>query len=94
MPIACQDTAARVDGVCTVEEALDFAEWLRGNREVTVDLSTCSHLHSALLQCLMAFRPPMSAPPPDEFLAGCLDLLPRATPPVRKRKTKTRVTEQ
>ena len=88
MPILYEDRTARFDGICTVEEALDFAEFLRAPAPAQVDLSTCQHLHSALLQCLLAFRPVLKAPPADSFLAGCLTLLPRPAP--RKRAPKKR----
>ena len=54
---------------CTVEEALDLLEFLRGKRAPKVVLTRCAGLHAALLQVLAAARPAAIAPPADPALA-------------------------
>lgn len=59
---------ARFDGVCAVDEALPFAEWLEAAPAPRVDLGGCTELHTALLQLLLAARPAVAVPPEDAFL--------------------------
>lgn len=69
MPIRYDRTVAHFEGACLPEEALELIEWLRGQKAPKVDLRACAHLHTALLQVLLAVRPKMVAPPDDPFLA-------------------------
>ena len=87
MPIAYAKSVARFEGECTVEEALDLAEWLRAGPRRKVDLAACTHLHAALLQTLLALRPKVAAP----FAAGPLarwiqPLLPEAASSARRKQ--------
>ncbi|MFV8833645.1 hypothetical protein [Aquisalimonas sp.] len=69
MPIDYRKTVARLEGTCTVEEAEELLQWLQANPQGKVNLKECGHLHAAVLQVLMAVRPPLSAEPSDPFLA-------------------------
>jgi hypothetical protein len=53
----------------TVEDAEPLATWLRDHHDGRVDLSGCTHLHTAALQALLSGRPTITAPPADEFLS-------------------------
>ena len=65
---------ARVSGSCPVTDALDFSEWLAdASSERLVDLEEATHLHLAVYQCLRKYKPTISSPPKDEFLAGLID---------------------
>lgn len=79
MPIVYDSAQARIEGAAMVEEALDFALWLSATEAAQVDLGAAGPIHSAVLQCLLAARPRLTHPPPDEFLAACLAALPRAS---------------
>lgn len=68
MPLDLSGNVARFADVCTVEEALDLLEWARQNTPPRVDLGACTHLHTALLQVLMASDARIVAPPEDPFL--------------------------
>lgn len=91
MPIAYARNVARFEGECTVEEALDLAEWLRGpGRRKKVDLAACTHLHAALLQTLLALRPAVAAPFADPALGRWIQpLLPPVEPPAKAKARPT-----
>ncbi|WP_029006969.1 hypothetical protein [Azospirillum halopraeferens] len=69
MPIRFDGTTARFEGDCTVEEALPLAEWLTATPDGLLDLGTCTALHTAVLQVLMAAGRPVTTTPADPFLA-------------------------
>lgn len=70
MTIRFDKGTAVVEGVCGPEEALELLEWLRGRKTPRVNLKACDHLHTAVLQILLAVRPKLTAPPDDPFLAA------------------------
>ena len=57
---------------CVAEDADALLDWLRFTVDPLVDLGSCSHLHTAVLQLLMAARVRTRALPPDPVLADCL----------------------
>jgi hypothetical protein len=61
-----------IEGECGVEEALALVELLAGPAPLTVDLTRCTHLHTALVQVLAAGTRRRIMPPQDEFLARWL----------------------
>jgi len=63
MPIEFSDERAVLTGVCAVEEAESLLSWVLQHPGAPVDAAACEHLHSAVLQVLMARRPPISALP-------------------------------
>ena len=73
MPIVLTETSAQFEDVCTVEDAMEFIEYLRKNESAKVDLSACTYLHTALLQLLRLARPHITAAPTDPFLARWAD---------------------
>jgi hypothetical protein len=96
MAIRYEGDLARLDATCTVEEALELADWLRAQADPRVDLASCAHLHTAVLQTLLALRPRIAGPPADPFLARWVAPLlapaPAEAPPAggrsRRRKNK------
>jgi hypothetical protein len=54
--------------VCGAEEALEFVDLLLKAERPTINLSRCTHLHAALLQTVIAFKPAVSAQPTEPFL--------------------------
>lgn len=68
MPIRFEGRTARFDGACAVDEAMPLAEWLEGTEAPRIDLASCTALHTALLQVLLAARPALAAEPEDAFL--------------------------
>ncbi|PWJ55694.1 hypothetical protein SAMN06264364_10257 [Quadrisphaera granulorum] len=68
MPLTTADRTAVLTGAVTVEDAESLAAWLRGTVEPQVDLSGCEHLHTAVLQAVMAAGAAVVAEPTDPFL--------------------------
>ncbi|MEY4194097.1 MAG: hypothetical protein RLZZ226_465 [Pseudomonadota bacterium] len=54
MTIEYRDNTASLSGFISVEDAESLMEWLRSHPDGRLDLSACSHLHTACLQVLMA----------------------------------------
>ena len=72
MAIEYKKNLAVFSDVASVEEAEALLEWLQKKPAARVDLSACTHLHSANLQVLMAAKPVVSAWPVDTGLATWL----------------------
>ncbi|GAA4656996.1 hypothetical protein [Kineococcus glutinatus] len=76
MPLQLGRRTAVLTGALVVEDAEPLATWLRATGEARVDLADCEHLHTAVLQALLAARVKVGAPPADAFLrAWVLPLL-------------------
>ncbi|CAK0776181.1 Transcriptional regulator [Azospirillaceae bacterium] len=69
MPIRYEASTAYLEGVCTVEEAMDIQDWLRKTDSPEIDLADCTHFHTAIFQVLSAARPRIASRPKDVFLA-------------------------
>ncbi len=69
MPLVFTESRVRFEAVCTVEDALPLLEFLKVSAAPEIDLSACTHLHTALLQLLLAARPRLASPPADPTLA-------------------------
>jgi len=54
MTLLFDEDTVQIDGVCGVEEALPLLEFLQHRGAARIDMRSCSHLHSAALQVLMA----------------------------------------
>jgi hypothetical protein len=57
-----------LEGACPVDEAEPLLELLLANPGAPVDWSACGHLHTAVVQVLLAARPPMEGEPAPPFL--------------------------
>ena len=73
MPISYKKTVAVLEGVCTVEEAETLWEWLRNNPGGKINLKACEHIHTSILQVLMASGAKISALPADPWLTGLVE---------------------
>lgn len=75
MPISLDSSAAspviRVSGITPPDEGDELLAMLRENPGVPVDLSGLEHLHTALLQMLLAAKIQVSAWPEDDFWKLC-----------------------
>ncbi len=72
MPITMTDNVAIFEGTCAVEDAEPLFEWLRLTAAPQVDLSRCDHVHTSVLQTLLALRPVIVAASPDALLVRLL----------------------
>lgn len=76
MPLSLDNSGAtpviRIYGVTPPEEGDELLTLLRENSGAAVDLSELEHLHTALLQILVAAKMPVIDWPADEFWRRCL----------------------
>lgn len=72
MAIDYRNECAVFSDVVGVEEADGLLEWLEINPGKPVVLEKCQHLHTAILQVLMMFKPPVSVFPANEELCSWL----------------------
>ena len=68
MPVTFKKTVAIFEGDCVIEEAESLLEWLQGAHRRKIKLGPCRHMHTALLQLLMAYRPRIATWPTDPEL--------------------------
>lgn len=61
-----------ISGVIGVEEAEELCQLLAENPGAPLNLAECQHLHTAVLQVLMAARCTVAAPPQDPLLRGLI----------------------
>lgn len=78
MPFKFSRNQATAGETCSVEDALPLLEFLQSHPRARIDLGGCVHLHTAVLQVLLAARPQMTARPRDALMA---DVLARALGP-------------
>jgi anti-anti-sigma regulatory factor len=57
-----------LEGACRVEDAEPLLGWLQADKDIVVDLTDAEHLHTAVLQVLMALRPALKGTPKDAFI--------------------------
>jgi len=72
MPFQFAKNMVTAEESCTVEDALPLLEFLQSHRGAKVDLGPCTHLHTAVLQVLLAAKPKITALPREAFLARWL----------------------
>lgn len=68
MPIESRKSLATCSGVCSVEEAETLLGWLQDHPKGKLSLKSCEHLHTAVLQVLIAAGRPLKHLPDDAFL--------------------------
>lgn len=72
MPIHYMATTTFCEGVCGVEEAEGLLAFLLERCVALVDLGKAEHLHTAIVQVLLASNAFIIAPPRDPFLREIL----------------------
>lgn len=72
MSIDYTDDLAVFSDCISVEDAEGLLSWLQNHPRGRLDLTACTHLHTANLQILMAARPDIVAWPQDTDLATWL----------------------
>lgn len=63
---------ACLEDIVTVEEAEALQTWLKAQAKPAVNLSKSRHLHAAVVQVLLAWRPALVGPVPDPWLDHAL----------------------
>lgn len=90
MPIHFMRNVACCKELCTVEEAEPLLQWLQGQPRGKVSLKDCTHLHTAVLQVLLAAGVTVTLPPENPELARWLmPALRRARRPSRPAETES-----
>jgi hypothetical protein len=74
MSIKDEGGRIRLEGVCRVEEAEPLAALLQAGLR-PVDLGECREAHTAVLQVLLAFRPPIEGAPSAPVLRALVQSL-------------------
>jgi hypothetical protein len=72
MSVALDEDIIRLSGACRVEDAETLLVVLQFNPGRRVDISDVTHLHAAVVQVLLAFRPKLSGVSPDLFVENWL----------------------
>ena len=77
MPISLDSSGdspvIRISGVTPPDEGDELLALLQEHPAVAVDLAELEHMHTALLQMLIAAKVPVVAWPVDEFWRKCLE---------------------
>jgi hypothetical protein len=73
MPIEYKKNQVLFRDIVVVDDAEGLLEWLQNKPNATVHLGTCTHLHPANLQVLMAARARVTVWPEDVSLRGWLE---------------------
>ena len=63
---------AALEGHVAVDDAEALAQWLQKQSAPAVHLGKCDNVHGSVLQVLLAWRPKVTVPPADPWLAGQL----------------------
>jgi hypothetical protein len=70
LPLELHEQSATLTGVINVDDIEPLVAWLRTATKPRINLRNCNHLHTGVVQALLLFRPRVSAPPTDTFLAA------------------------
>jgi hypothetical protein len=72
MSLRLDGSTIRLEGECRVEDAEPLLAFLHDGDGRRVDLTAAGPLHAAVVQVLLALRPPLDGPPGDPFTARWL----------------------
>ncbi len=67
MAIEYQGDTAIFTGICTIEEGEGFFEWIREQESPSVKFRDIEHIHTAILQTLLYFKPSIEGIDEDPF---------------------------
>lgn len=73
MPIEFKKNQALLRDIVSVEDAEGLLDWLQNKPSAKIDLATCTHLHPANLQVLMAAKCRVSTWPTDPGLRAWIE---------------------
>lgn len=77
MPILIDRERVTLEGACAVEEALPLLEALQAEPQREICMARATHVHTAVLQVLMAAQAKITTPPEEAFLSRALEPLMR-----------------
>jgi hypothetical protein len=73
MAIEYKKNQAKFIDVVSIDETEALVEWLQSKNNIKIDLASCSHLHSAILQVLIAVQVRIAVWPRDANLRAWLE---------------------
>jgi hypothetical protein len=79
MTVTADGATITLQGNCGIDDAETLLGFLQAQPAPMVDLTNATHLHGAVLQLLLAFRPPLSGQATDMFTRTWLIPLVRGT---------------
>ena len=68
MTVTWRDDVVYLEHQCRVEDAEPLFGLLQGKPGAAVDLTKAQHLHTAVIQVLLAFRPPIAGHAEETFI--------------------------
>ena len=68
MTVVIEKDRILIQGICGADDVEVLMSALRAHGSSIVDLSEADHLHTAILQVLLAFRPSITGTPRDTFI--------------------------
>ncbi len=71
MPMNIRENVIHLNGLCAIEETEALHEALRGIERPIFDLAEAAHLHTAIVQLIMASGAMVRGLRPDLVLAAC-----------------------
>ncbi len=74
MAIRYDKDVAFFEDICTVEEAEEFVVWIKEQKEPKLNLESLEHMHTALFQTILFFKPEILKLPNDNFFQDILCL--------------------
>lgn len=77
MPLELDGDRAVLTAFVGIEEIDPLLAWLGTTPAPSMDLARCEHLHTAVLQALLAAGARVAASPADPFLASLLEMIDR-----------------
>lgn len=72
MSVVQDGAVIRLEGTCRVEDAETLTALLQRAPGSAVDLTQCLGLHTAVIQAILVFAPPLTGTPADPFLRELL----------------------
>ena len=72
MSIILKKQVAVLEGECTIEESEVLLQWFIDTPSGKINAKTLTHLHTAVLQIIMAAQPKITVLPNDPALANML----------------------
>jgi hypothetical protein len=75
MSVDLDGDVIRLSGACGVQDAEALLALVQFDRQRSVDISDATYLHAALVQVLLAFKPPVSGSSADPFITAWLAVI-------------------
>ncbi|BAU22811.1 hypothetical protein THC_0415 [Caldimicrobium thiodismutans] len=68
MPLQIKNRIVKFIDIVTIEDTETLFNWFLEKKQGKIDMSKCRHIHTAILQLLMIFKPKIEKLPEDNDL--------------------------